>query len=499
MKSIFVWLLRPIALLVTAVVLFVSSLTGTVFAGQFAALSRSVAEKAAALLKTHHEEVRKLCEPAGHYWPTDVMIFDGEVGAYESDGYWYIRVGDEYGEELDLAYTYIKEGSRWVNVALRLGLKAEGVTKSFDEPKLWISEPASGYVKLTVTKGGENIRGLPGQHSPVVSRADSGEILIAEAKTIKNEDDGSEWYRVVAFPDGQNTLKLAANSPETAFIHPVIPVNHVTAEPLDEDLAARMEWYHSKQGTPPESDGRFTAGSAHDWSEEAQREVAQKGLPMTGVAPVNKITINDPSATQGESLTFLTDRGNMQVFTITSKTVDETEWYLLTDHFLKQAGWVKAGDFRVITPDRGGDERFYYHFTNLCRNLDTTLSTFGPLTGRQQDVQFGDDGAEAVMYFITQNFEGANFTFNVFHGEDGSTYPMGGTIWGKGKGLGGIFIGVDWCGKEYVRHLLGEPSEININEEGDEEWDYSVESHDLWVTFDGHGLVKQLFVHMGGG
>ncbi|MCL2768173.1 MAG: hypothetical protein FWE49_05565 [Synergistaceae bacterium] len=476
--------------------LCLSNFSNGAFAGQIAALSRSDAEKAAAVLK-EHEEARKLCEPAGHFWPTYLGIYDGNVEAYNSGERWFVRVNGEDGEDLDPAYVYIDGGGRWVNLALHMGLEVKGVTKSFIEPKLWISEPASGYVKLTVTGGGNIVRGLPGPYSPVVSNPDEGDILIAEAKTINSDDDNSEWYRIVAFTDDGGILKLASNSHKFTFIHPVIPADQVMAEPLDEDLAAKMEWYNSGRGTPPEQDSYYIAGSARDWSEKAQRELAEEGLPVMGSALANRIAITDPSTAKGDMEFLLDEKGELRVLAICSKIVGRTEWYLLTDNVADPIGWVRARDFRVRPTIRPERDRFYYHYINLCRNLDAGISAFGPLIGRRQNADYSPD-MEIIVFPVVQDFDGANLLFNVFNWNDMSIYPMGGTIWRKGAGVCGIFIGAEWCDKAYVRQLLSEPTDIKESNDGEEEWLYFTEMFELWVTFDEQGLVKQLYVYMVG-
>ena len=47
----------------------------------------------------------------------------------KSDQYWAVTVN---GKDIDLAYTYVKEGKQWVNLAIKLAVEVDSVPDALD-------------------------------------------------------------------------------------------------------------------------------------------------------------------------------------------------------------------------------------------------------------------------------------------------------------------------------------------------------------------------------
>jgi hypothetical protein len=66
----------------------------------------------------------------------------------------------------------------------------------------------------------------------------------------------------------------------------------------------------------------------------------------------------------------------------------------------------------------------------------------------------------------------------------------------KSAGIGGIFIGVDWCNKEFVKKYLGEPRNVYDDDENGGvnglRWNWGDEFNDLDIVFDTNGLVRSI-------
>ncbi len=114
----------------TAVVLF--ALSPRAFADQCAWVTRPVADKAAALLRTG-ETLQEICRPCGDTKAKPLVIANAVVARATDPKYYEVRVN---GRGLDLAYVFVRNKSDWLNLGLtvKCGVAVQD-TKLKLEPK----------------------------------------------------------------------------------------------------------------------------------------------------------------------------------------------------------------------------------------------------------------------------------------------------------------------------------------------------------------------------
>ncbi len=104
-----------------------------VFADQQAYISEKDAKRAVKLLKKK-KQIKHLCEPCGdkEVETVDIETIEAVKTGYED--YWEVRVN---GKGVDLAYIfYKKKKTKWLNVAMKLDLEVDGVSKYIPQSML---------------------------------------------------------------------------------------------------------------------------------------------------------------------------------------------------------------------------------------------------------------------------------------------------------------------------------------------------------------------------
>ena len=101
-----------------------------VAADQFQLIPYDTAHRAFEILQKT-ESFYTFCEPCGDTSPRKVAV--SQVGYSASADAYEVKVN---GNGIDLAYTYVKSGTRWTNLALLLGLTARGVSPALDESRI---------------------------------------------------------------------------------------------------------------------------------------------------------------------------------------------------------------------------------------------------------------------------------------------------------------------------------------------------------------------------
>lgn len=95
-----------------------------VYADQFAYIKPDLAKKAVELLNKE-KDIYLFCEPCGELQGKIEQVRTVEEFDVNYEGYHEVRIN---GGGIDLAYTFIRRGARWKNVAVELGLKPSGVS-----------------------------------------------------------------------------------------------------------------------------------------------------------------------------------------------------------------------------------------------------------------------------------------------------------------------------------------------------------------------------------
>ncbi|MDR3280075.1 MAG: hypothetical protein LBT23_06155 [Synergistaceae bacterium] len=483
--------LRDIVLI--QVILLLAFSCGVALADQAALITEDKAKEAAVIL-ARQDEVKLLCEPCGDIWPAVTGVSDVSI-KNEEEAYWAVYVN---GNAIDLAYTYVSDGGRWVNLAKKLSLDVSGVSGAiYDEPA-FIGEPVRDYVKITITGDNVNLRSGPGQNTHVLAKAKSGDFFVARASTIKNEDDRSVWYRIVCYSDKNSELRLANNSVQYGYLFPCVSARFTHAEPLDDECARRLERLKSGGEKPPESD----TASVFNWSERSQRLLAASGLPGWGQV-LGGATLRELPSKSAKVLKQIApyDDSFFQSTAVGVKEDDGESWYEIPVEGFEVIGWVRADEFEFQEESPIG--RFMLHVDMTLHSgaksssfLDQTIRIFGPLLSRD-DTAWWHYGIDAAILGVTQEFSGATASFYLTLASSEAIREEE-ILWKEvrysrpGFGLGGIFCGVSWCDRDYVRSLLSEPDDATHSEDGEELWRYQTEWGNVNITFDGKGQVKEV-------
>jgi hypothetical protein len=101
----------------------------TAMADQAMVVEKDAADAAQKILRAQ-SEVRHLCEPCGEELAVAETVGSVEVRKWDEDGYYEVYLN---GEGIDLAYVYVEDGGAWVNLALKLSLDVDGVSRVLKE------------------------------------------------------------------------------------------------------------------------------------------------------------------------------------------------------------------------------------------------------------------------------------------------------------------------------------------------------------------------------
>lgn len=112
----------------TAMIFFLMTIASS-FADQAAWIEKSDAYKAGGMINPG-TLLRSFCAPCGDTIPTDLPVKQVEVKNADAR-YYQIFIN---GKGIDLAYTYIEQEGKWVNLAMLLGLEVSGVPEFLPEP-----------------------------------------------------------------------------------------------------------------------------------------------------------------------------------------------------------------------------------------------------------------------------------------------------------------------------------------------------------------------------
>ncbi len=109
-------------LVAAAVLVLVPALSS---ADQAAWISKKDAEAAAAKI-TPGDEVREYCKPCGDKGYRVIKVTKVEVAHTGEGSYYEVRLN---GKGIDLAYTYIRSGGEWENLAMIVGVAVSDVPR----------------------------------------------------------------------------------------------------------------------------------------------------------------------------------------------------------------------------------------------------------------------------------------------------------------------------------------------------------------------------------
>lgn len=109
------------------------------FGDQFAYVRPEMAKRAEAILK-NESEVLFFCEPCGEPQGQIERVLKVETADVNYEGYHEVRINNK---GIDLAYVFVKRGTRWKNLAVILGVRPFAV--SAELPANAPGQPLPGY------------------------------------------------------------------------------------------------------------------------------------------------------------------------------------------------------------------------------------------------------------------------------------------------------------------------------------------------------------------
>jgi hypothetical protein len=351
------------------------------------------------------------------------------------------------------------------------------------------SDP-SGLIVLSVTGENVRVRAYPQAHnrSLVLKLLNSGDIVVAEKWTITEKDN--TWYRIVGIVDKESgqAVDVLQALPE-AKNYPFISASFV--QPLDDkdaeqEILARM------------SSSIYCEGfSVADYSVAAQRKMAEQKILRALYSPKSNTPIySKPSATSDIRGYYSDVREYYyELVRIDSKP----GWMLVVDLAnLAPSGWVEEGHIEVPDRDYGADEKeaAYLVQLHLGANIAEIIRRLGTEEVVNREASGGEYGGE--------DDEDEYYDVNVSTVINGDGYEVRYkdswnievTITRPGAGLGGFFVGVDWCNKEYIEKTF-EQFDIDkrTRNDGVETWRLN-RDWDGWcfyidLDFDSEGRISQ--------
>lgn len=350
-----------------------------------------------------------------------------------------------------------------------------------------------GYVRLAVKGTHVNLRPQPRSSGSVVAQMNAGDMFIAEKYPIVCDDDASEWYRIVLAVDAKTN-----------------------------GISILSEW-----------DSRFRLNVAFVRADFTSLSPLEKGdMEKILATPVGVGYSFDTDPHGSEFPTLIAD--NFRFFAYYCSLADHTDIYDANPHDggAKVTGRYKGGDtVRLLGRNSDGDayavmdpffkrlpgfveasavDKEYYHegqkldfnaFSAFCQryvgaNIGEIVRKWGHFKVERKVVDNFGDGNYVIFSSLTAPDMQISF-YEWLPEADGSPQQLlsiallnGFDIARKGAGIGGIYIGVDWCGKEWVKKLLGAPDATDRDARG-EYWGWHSEFNDVKVHFEG-GVVSSV-------
>ena len=350
----------------------------------------------------------------------------------------------------------------------------------------------SAFVPLTVDKTNVRLRSGPGTQSRIVGLANPDLTVIAEKWLVFDEEANMSWYRIVGFLDT-----------ETGGVYDRLDdlraPCYVSAELVREtsytEVGYSEEAVMQQLALTPYGQGY----SAVDASPETQRKMAEqktlKKLWMAEGTYERGIPIYaGPSKSSGELKGV--DLTGKKFYDCDLYAVDASKagWLFIVDVSSRcPSGWVEADLFNPDDSYGDGDTETGKLVTlNLGANVPDILRRWGPGEVVERKTYEHSDGYSNLTKMSFDGFEVSyedyrNFSFDLTR---------------KGAGLGGIFVGVSWCNKDYIEKTIGKTLEIQFigqSNDGDEYWTL-VGGPDGWrfeitLYFDKQGIVKKFHYH----
>jgi hypothetical protein len=344
-------------------------------------------------------------------------------------------------------------------------------TSGFVPPKK-AAAPAEGggLVVLEVIDDKVRVRDQPTTAgSQILAQLNTGTVLVANKRPILGNDISwyESWYEIVSLVD-KDAWRVADTLQTVHKInsYPYISANFVRPYGGERPVRDILE----QVKTTPYGEGY----GAVDSSQAGQRGMVEQRLPYMTFPGSDGGRIPVYSQPSAASKVKGYNSGRYASLAVVDS---QPGWALVVDmDAFAPSGWMEADKLHGY--DASPQDNDFYRIVaghlvtlNLGANVEEILRRWGPC--KVEGGAITAKGFEAHYY----NYRNFNVTL---------TRP--------GTGLGGIFVGADWCDKAYILRTFG----AFLSVEGDENDLWSMTGGtDGWVywysvAFDDKGCVKQL-------
>ena len=350
------------------------------------------------------------------------------------------------------------------------------------------------YVRLAIKGTKVNLRPQPRAVGNVIAQVNTGDIFIAEKWPITvhgDKSDQSKWYRIVLVVntktnkistlsewDSRFELNVAFVSGDYAVVSPLAKgdIEKILATPVGIGYSFNIDPQRGEFSVITKDNFKFFTYSC---SVKKNTDVYDKHpFNEKGAKVIDRYKTDDDIQIPG-----IDDKGDVY------RVMDPT--------FRRLPGFVKANSVKREGGESGEDRlnisayREFYKFS-IGANIGEIVRKWGTFKINRSTLLLHDNQCYAIISSLEAKDIKISFleTFPDVKGPiDLTVYVQYCYIERKGAGIGGIYIGVDWCSKDCVKKLLGQPDAIK-NEKDVESWIWDFEFHGVRVDFGKNGLVS---------
>lgn len=330
----------------------------------------------------------------------------------------------------------------------------------------------TGYVVIEVAKDNVRLRSSPSVEGEIVAELPAGTLLLAETWSIQDAAGKMSWFAVA------DVLNDAGESIRA----------EVTGNFWSPWFVSASHAERTKREIPPSA---YVQGyGAVDSSPETQRRMAENRsvkiiMPAEGTGDQHIPVYAEPATSSAGINIGLTGWKCSQSGLIGVDGV-KPGWMFLVDLAGQlSSGWVES---KHMSPQvyPYGNEAAYLAGLTLGANVPEIMRRWGPARVKRT-VEERWDGFHANTELTFEGLEVVytdyrNFAFHLTR---------------RGAGIGGIFIGADWCDKDYIEKIFGGQFTIEKQKRdgGTEGWSF-IGGPDGWnfsfaLIFDAKGLVRE--------
>ncbi|MDR0498738.1 MAG: hypothetical protein LBH03_03250 [Holophagales bacterium] len=326
-----------------------------------------------------------------------------------------------------------------------------------------------GYVSLAIKGTNVNLRHQSQAKGDVIRQTNTGDVFIAEKWPVTNVENGMEWFKIVLSPDPKSGVFIPFNAYVAA---PYAVDNPLTSS----DVKRVIE--------TPVGEG-FAALSL---SAENQRRMALDNgsiFHISGLSVGEEYAIyKEPSLKSVKKRFPITEEAS-DIWNILVVDKSRPGWFqIIGDAALISSGWVEA---KLETLEI--DDFSLGQFMSLClgANVPEIMEKWGPgkVVTRDNSALIYESDWHTVDNTTKMQFDGLEVSFT-----DHRNFSF--KLTRRGAGMGGIFIGEDWCNKDYLKSVFSPSSEETEGQQwylnrGRDGWLYSYS-----IVFGTNGLVSEL-------